>query len=177
VHDEERVHDAEEVVRVPEGVEPGEPVQRRGQPGGDGGRTGALAERVRGQREGHGHQHHHGHAGEARSPGQERRVRRLEGAERARHQRVVLWTRRDHPREVARQVVPDVQRDPHHDRRRDHLPRESIGSPPCLPDYDETTPPTVTGCACPGYKTVPARLLSTRTHPPSLTPAGLNLLH
>jgi hypothetical protein len=165
VHDEERVHDAEEVVRVPEGVEPGEPVQRRGEPRRDGGRAAlglALAERVRGQREGHGHQHHHGHAGDAHRAREQGRVRRLHGAERARHQRVLVRARPDHPREVARQVVPRVQRDPHHDRRRDHLhthrKKHSINNHckySVLPDYDGESPPVTTprtvtaGCACP----------------------------
>jgi len=127
VDEQERVHDAEEVVRVPEGVEAGEPVERRREPRRHGVATGAallglaLAERVRGEREGDGHEHHHGDARDALGARQEPRVRGLVRAERAGHQRVLLGARRDHPREVARQVVPRVQRDPHHDRRRDHL--------------------------------------------------------
>jgi hypothetical protein len=131
VREEEEVDDDEQVVRVPEGVEPGEPVQQRGPAAAGlmsrrrpsaGGALLPLPERARGQGEGDGHESHHHDARHALRAGEEAPVRRLGRTEEAGEQAVVLvGARRDQAREVARQMAPGVQADAQRDRHRDDL--------------------------------------------------------
>ncbi|WVZ92614.1 hypothetical protein U9M48_038663 [Paspalum notatum var. saurae] len=123
---QQEVDDDEQVVRVPERVEPGEvPSQREGEQPAAAAAAGLLLplpERARGEGEGDGHERHHHDPRHALGAGEEAAVGGLVPAEEARHQAVLVGLRRDEPREVARQVVPRVQADAHRDRRRDDLP-------------------------------------------------------
>ena len=122
--EQQEVDDDEQVVRVPEGVEPGEVAQRERPPTPAaplGHRLLPLPEGARGQGEGDGHERDHDDPRDPLGAGEEAPVRGPVPAKEARHGAVLVGPRRDQPREVARQVVAGVQADAQRDRRRDDL--------------------------------------------------------
>ena len=128
--EQQEVDDDEQVVRVPEGVEPGEVAQREREPQPAPPAAGAAAlghhllplpEGARRQGEGDGHERDHDDPRDPLGAGEEAPVRGPVPAKEARHGAVLVGPRRDQPREVARQVVAGVQADAQRDRRRDDL--------------------------------------------------------